>query len=205
MPVYGIGRYNDCGPREREEVDVRIIAIVLVLTLTTCAAVANPIASSMYVEFEQPGGPNEIAPDAYSLYEAYIVLLTPAIYPPIDGLGTISFRVALTPGMSLGADFMNLLPGDLSIGYWDTGIVLGSSECVRDDFFPVARLDVWASGLEGTIALLPHPEWAAQVEDCSGGVSYWESLEEEGAWGHVLPAPDPVESVSWSAIKAMYR
>lgn len=184
---------------------MRLTAIVLVLALTAGAAVANPVASSFYVQFNEPGGPNEMAPPALSEFSAYLVLLMPAVYPTIDCLGSISFAVDITPEMVVSQEFTNLLPSGLAIGDWETGISLASDPCGTDEIIPVARIDIVCTGLGGRIALLPHPDWPYWLSDCSSGVSYWQSMEEEGAWGTVLPAPDPVEPVSWTAVKALYR
>lgn len=183
---------------------MRTVIVCSVLALAA-AAVANPIASSFYVQFNEPGGPNETAPQAFTEFSAYLVLLAPAVYPAIDGLESISFAVDITPEMVVSREFTNLLPGGLATGDWETGITIASNPCATDEFLPVARVDVVCTGLGGHIAILPHPDWPYWLSDCSNAVSYWESMEEEGAWGTVLPAPDPVEPISWTAVKALYR
>jgi hypothetical protein len=111
--------------------------------------------------------------------------------------------------------FENLLPGDVSVGSWDTGISIASAECLTYDFLYFGRLDLLYQGAPGDVMILDHPMYARWVTDCErparlnfycvwmhGGIG---KDPIPGDPGCVPPGHSPVEDVTWSSIKAIYR
>ncbi len=151
---------------------------------------------------------SRIDPDLYELFDAYI-----CIYG-INAFSGISFTGYVTPGMSSNTWFTNLLPGNLSIGPWDVGISMASTECHTERFLYVAKLSLIYTGTPGDVMILDHPDWPRWVTDCHepfaevdfycvwmhGGVGK-DALEGDEECFPVVP----VEGRSWGEIKAMYR
>jgi len=148
-------------------------------------------------------------PDPGELIQSNVVLDNAGV-----GMSSIAFRLSLTSGMSTAPVFENLLPGGLSVGEWDTGIVLYTEQCVADMPIPVARLSFTYTGSPGDILIQDHPEFPRWVVDCSetGEVDYY-CVESHGGVGRE-PEPgdcpetivDPIDQpVSWGMLKRLFK
>ena len=192
---------------------MRVSAIaVLVLALSVGAAVANPIVGEwFYVDFDPPNAVHRLDPAVYTTFQAYLMLdLTQSA---MNGLTSISFKLEYTPGMSTPPAFTNLLPGDLSIGIVEDGITLASTDCMTDYPVPIGVLDMFYLGTPGEIMILDHPQFPRWLTDCNEpGEVYYYCVYSDGGVGMdptVTGGADcgmnPVEEISWTSIKAMYR
>ena len=130
------------------------------------------------------------------------------------GMSGIAFMFSLTSGMSTAPVFENLLPGGLSVGEWDTGIMLYTGQCVADMPVPVARLSFIYTGSAGDILIQDHPEYPRWVVDCAepGEVDYY-CVQSHGGVGKdpepgdcPVTAVDPIDQpVSWGMLKRIFR
>jgi len=161
-----------------------------------------------YIDFDPSVSiDNVVVPDIYNPFDAYVTF-----DQMTDGLTTCSFALSVTPGISSPPSFENLLPGNLAIGSWDTGITLASTECVGVGGGPVnvGVLHLFYLGGEGDIMLLDHPDYPRWVVDCQdpGQVSYYCVLSHGGVAKEPIAGDCGATAVrdrSWSAIKAMFR
>ncbi len=218
--VEGIGasaesprRVSTDAARERKEVHVRVIAIaVSVLVLVAGTAGANPIVGEwLYIDFDPPNFVHRADPPIYTAVDAYLMLdLT---YSGEPGFTAVSFRLDVTPGVSSPPVFTNLLPGDVAIGDWETGITLASTECITSFPAQIAVLSLYYLGTPGDVAIYDHPEYPRWVVDCQDpGMDFYYCVYSFGGVGKdpdVGPFGDcggsPVEDISWTAIKSLYR
>jgi len=151
---------------------------------------------------------SRIDPDVYDVFDAYF-----CIYG-INAFSGISFTGYVTPEMSDFALFTNLLPGGFSIGPWDEGIALASTECHTERFIYVAKLTLIYTGTPGDVMILDHPDYPRWAVDCNEPFA---ELDFYCVWMHGGVGKDalegdeecfpvvPVGSVTLGAIKAMYR
>jgi hypothetical protein len=189
---------------------MRTIAITLLAVMIAGSAAANPILGNwLYIDFEPPNYVHEIHPALYAPVDAYVMLSQPDLFPT-DGFTTISFALSTTPGMSTPPSFTNLLPGNLSIGTWDTGITLASTECIFDFPAQIGYLSFVYLGTPGDIAIVDHPDYPRWLVDCQdpGQVHsycvYWNGgVGKEGVEGDC--GVSPVEDLTWGGIKSLYR
>ena len=148
---------------------------------------------------------SRIAPDLYEPFDAYI-----CIYG-INAFSGISFTGYVTPGMSSNTWFTNLLPGSISIGAWDVGISMASTECHTERFVYLAKLDLIYTGTPGDVMILDHPDYPRWVVDCHEPYPELDfyCVEAHGTIGAgVCPeseCDEPVEDATWGSIKALYR
>ncbi|MBN2565388.1 MAG: DNRLRE domain-containing protein [Candidatus Eisenbacteria bacterium] len=163
----------------------------------------------IYIDFDPSFSIENIAyPDIYTGFDAYVVLDQMS-----QGFAGICFALSVTPGTSSPPAFENLLPGDLAIGDWETGITMASTDCVGMGGEPVnmAVLHLYYLGEPGDILILDHPEWPRWIVDCTqpyGLVTYYCVLSHGGV-GKDAPPGDcgatPVQARSWTGIKSLYR
>jgi len=151
---------------------------------------------------------SRIDPDVYELFDAYF-----CIYG-INAFSGISFTGYVTPGMSSNTWFTNLLPGDISIGPWDVGISIASTECHTERFLYVAKLGLIYTGTPGDVMILDHPDWPRWVVDCHepyGEVDFYCVWMHGGVGKDALEGDEecfpvvPVEDATWGSVKALYR
>jgi len=130
-----------------------IVIAVSVLVLVAGTAVANPIVGEwLYIDFDPPNFAHRADPPIYTSVDAYLMLdLT---YSGEPGFASVSFRLDVTPGMSSPPAFTNLLPGDLAIGNWETGITVASTECITTFPAQVAVLTLFYLGVPGDVSVL---------------------------------------------------
>jgi hypothetical protein len=192
---------------------MKTVAIAIsVLVLVAGTAVANPIVGEwLYIDFDPPNFAHRADPPIYTSVDAYLMLdLTHSGEP---GFASVSFRLDVTPGMSSPPAFTNLLPGDLAIGNWETGITLASTECITTFPAQVAVLTLFYLGVPGDVSIHDDPQYPRWVVNCEdpGGVFYY-CMYSSGGVGKdpaIGPSGDcggnPVEDVSWATIKSLYR
>ena len=170
---------------------------------------------------------NEFSPAALTTVRAYVGLTDFS-----TGMTVISFRlndaVASCPGVMATQGFTSLLPGGLTIGnvFGDPGnpggetdgVTLASTECMPGpyDILLVGYAEYFYLGGACAIEILDHgnTDWARWVVDCQDpGVFNAYCVWMNGAvGGAAVPAGDPdceadtpVEDVTWTSIKALYR
>jgi hypothetical protein len=201
---------------------VRTLAtIVLALALAAPAAgqYGNNPDCQVCIDFsgtasDWTGVQSRIDPEPNTVFSAYFTIYS------INELAGICFRVSVTEDMSAVTSFTNLLPGDLAIGSWDTGITIASTECMTDDLVYIGRLDMFYTGTPGDVMILDHPQWPRWVIDCTyppvddplmtnfycvwmhGGVG---KDPEDGDPGCDPPGWSPVEDATWGEIKALFK
>lgn len=186
-------------------------AMVVVLCLTTAVvAAANPSPSeNFYISFDPAGSRmHEIDPTPNTTVSAYVVADLSDY--GVNGFTTASFRLSDPredfPGAFTAATFVNLL--DLAVGDWDEGITVASVECMS---WPVVigRLDCFYLGGPASICILDHPDYPHWITDCNDPGQLWfyeETVSGRIAGGDgICDQAAPVEDVTWSVIKAMYR
>jgi hypothetical protein len=196
-----------------------LLAVALVMALAVSAAGqqgANP-ECQVCIDFSGTASSwtevqSRIDPEPYTVFSAYFTIYG------INEFTTITLMGYVTPGMSTPPTFTNLLPGDIAIGTWDTGITMASTDCIADDFLYVARMDFFYLGVPGDVMFLDHPTWPRWVVDCSAPCNPDElCLNYYCPWMHGGVHKDPiegdmdcfplvpVENASWGAVKAMFR
>lgn len=202
-------------------------AISLLVLLVSVWASANPYPAwpQVFIDFDEDGIPDPeivsaITPAPYTTFSAYVGLGCNDM--PGREFTTISFMLSNPmvecPGVFAPPSFVNLLPGDLAIGTWDTGISLASTECMQAPVVFLCRLDLFYLGGECCIRILDHPQFPRWVVDCQepGQVWYY-CVENHGSVGGAYCPPGEdcwwptncgvtaVENVSWGAVKSLYR
>jgi len=187
---------------------MRTLATALAVCAVLCTvAAANPSGDDwVYLTFDQNGDPNhnEITPAPYSTVNCFLV--AELIMYGLEGFTTMSFRLSNPvleyPGVVATADFVNLLPGGLAIGSWDTGLTVASTECLSNYPVTVGYLSCFYLGGNCSLRILDHPDYPKWVVDCQdpGHVLYYVVLNDA-----YIQAGSPVEDVSWAAVKSLYR
>ena len=166
---------------------------------------------------------NEIlSPTAFTSYYAFIGLTELGVLegapPEQNGIKVLSFMindmVTDYPTAIATQSFTNLLPGNLMIGDpFDGGATVSSTTCRLAPFQIIGYIQVFYLGGGATIELLDHEQYPRWVVDCQtpGQVDYY-CVWKNGGLGMTAPAGDggcvadtPVESSTWSSIKAMYH
>jgi len=150
---------------------------------------------------------NRADPPLYVSFDAYVAIIEP-VSQGSGGFRNVSFELDVSPaGVLAPPSFENLLPGDLAIGSWDTGITLSSPECVQSggEVVYIARLGLFYLGGACDILIRDHPEFPRWVVNCAdpGEVAEYVVGNHGGVWKE--PASTPVKATSWGAIKALYR
>ncbi len=185
-----------------------VIVSILVAVLGFGTALANPIiADNIYIDFDPPQYDHRIDPEPYTPFDAYVMVETFLGGP---GFTAISFGLAVTPGMSSATSFEILLPGYVVVGDYETGITLTSTECITPDMQPIAIavLHCFYQGTPGDIEITYHPEFPGWIVFCDDSVQIFCVLSHGGVGKQPLAGDcggNPVEDVSWGAIKALYR
>jgi hypothetical protein len=187
---------------------LRAIAVLLVLLVGSGGAFANPVAfDAMHIDFDPGNYVSRVDPEPYTTVDAYVML---EMFGSGVGFTTISFKLNVSPGTSLMTTYESLLPGGLSIGDWEDGITISSTNCIElwDQPAAIAVAHVLYLGTPGDVIIGDHPDYPRWVVDCYGGVAIYCVLW-HGGIGKDAPFGDcegqPVESTSWSAIKSLYR
>ena len=150
---------------------------------------------------------SRVDPVLYEPFDAYI-----CVYG-INAFVGICFTAYVAPGVSLATGFTNLLPGGGTIGSWDTGVVIVSSECHTERFLCVAKLSLVYNDTPGDIMIFDHPEYARWVMDCPapGDVDFYCVWMHGGVCKDALEGDEecfpvvPVEDATWGSVKALYR
>ncbi len=191
----------------------RLFVVGIVLAIASFAfAGGNPDVRG-YISFDQTGGGDYIhtyTPTPYVTFNAYVC------FDQVEmGLTTVSFMLSDPsvdcPGAFAPPSFVNLLPGNLAIGDWNTGITLASTECMPGPIVVVGYLSLFPLGSGCCIQLLDHPDYPRWVVDCNdpGQVDYYCVLSHGDVGGVGCPEGDcsgsPVEDTTWGGIKALYK
>jgi len=187
-----------------------VIAVVAAFALSATAG-SNPDCQ-VCIDFSGTANSwddvqSRVDPVLYEPFEAYI-----CIYG-INAFACICFTAYVTPGVSVATGFTSLLPGGGTIGSWDTGVVMASSECHTERFLYVGKLSLLYNGTPGDIMILDHPEYPRWVIDCSdlGDLDFYCVWMHAGVGKDALEGDEecfpvvPVEDATWGTIKAMYR
>jgi len=199
---------------------IAVAVMALLVPASALAAGGNPGAKA-FVTFTSPTPDNasvssRVDPVQYTEFAAYLGMTDLAM-----GMTGVAFKASFTPGVSSPPSFVNLLPGDLAIGNWETGVTLAATECMNasagGEFIdPVifARFDLFYLGGSGDVTILDHPDFPGWVLDCDevepqidffcvwshGGIAKDPEPGDDGC-----EANTPVEARTWGAIKALYN
>ena len=197
-----------------------LVAIAVVAFCAPAFAQGGNPDAKVFVTFTSPTPDNASVvnradPTQYTAFTAYLGVTDLGV-----GMSSISFMASVTPGTSSPAAFVNLLPGDLAIGAWDTGVTLASTDCMDTDadrafIDPVifAKLDLFYLGVPGDVTILDHPEYPRWVTNCEDpAVLDYFCIWTHGGIGKDAEPGDsgcaantPVESQTWGSIKALYQ
>lgn len=195
---------------EREEVDAMKRALLTVLAglLVTTAAVAgqNPGIIMGLDASSTPVGVNTATPEEGEIFSIYVVLKS---FGTGGGVKGISFRFEKT----FGGDWIattNLL-GGLTIGGdpaagMGCAMTAGTGQCkypVAEGYVVAARVRYEYTGTSGYVRLIGHATDGQATSDCNNELDMWTDYSHFGV--NQSAPPSPVESKSWSAIKALYR
>jgi hypothetical protein len=193
---------------------MRVIAmtVVALMSLGAASAFANPISAEwMYIDFDPPNRVHSTYPAPYSVVEAYLVLDLSLSY--WDNFTTASFALSVSPDVALAPSFVNLLPGNLAIGDWQTGITVASTECIHAMPAQIGFVSFVYGGVPGDVEIVDHPDYPRWVTDCQDpGEVFWYCVYSNGGVGKepdIGPEGDcainPVEHSTWGGIKSMYQ
>lgn len=176
------------------------------------------------IDFDEDGAADpelreSVYPSPDDWVTAYVLVRRrPGVPDPATGFYSISFRIYISPGTALEANYTNLLPGGLEMGGWESGITLVSAdgaeiECVEDEYVFAASIDLRYSGAPGDVRIYSHPDYAKWIADCSmpEPVVHSFCVSSHGGLGK-LPDPaefdcyfsDFVRPMTWGTIKALY-
>ena len=194
---------------------MRTAIVLLALLLIATVATANPIPywPAVNVMFANDGSyVPRVDPALFEEITAYVTVSCPS--STFDNLASISFAIDIPLGMGTPPVYSSLLPGGQVVGAWESGITLLSTEPVYDGVIYVCSIDFIYIGQPGLIRVLEHPNYPLWVTNGDGFVVYYCV----GQHGGVLMDPpivdygcffceetNPVENVSWGAIKSLYR
>lgn len=203
---------------------MRVAIAVSAVALLCGAALANPspVWPGLFIDFDEDGIPDgdvhtSIYPAPYQTISAYVTLVCNDA--PGEEFTVISFMLSdpsvMCPGVFAPPSFTNLLPGDLAIGTWNTGITIASTECLNDPMVYIGRLDLFviASAYPCEIQILDHPQYPRWVVDCNSNVHLYGVASHGGVnmepqspgEGEFYCSEVPVRDVSWGGIKALFR
>ena len=201
-PPCGVEYPHECEVRVQYTPDPSVYDVVEFVLVEDDFPVDGPYG--IFIDFSgDAAGYIDIAtrvdPPQYTSFEAYVALLGS------DDLTTVSFAVKVVPaGVLAPLSFESLLPGGLSIGSLDTGVTVTSTECMSaGNIVYLARLGCFYLGGEADIEIRDHPDYPRWVVNCEDEVGYYEVANHGGVGKE--PVSTPVETMSWGAIKAMYR
>jgi len=183
-----------------------LLALVMVAALVVPAfAGGNPDVKA-YISFDQTGAGgliHEYTMTQYVGFNAYFCLTDLDL-----GMDVVSFMLSdpmvMFPALFASESFTNLLPGDLAIGAWNTGITIASTECMSTNPVVVGYLNLFPIAVgEAWISILDHPDYPGWVVDCAlpnGEVDFFTVLSDGSINGG-----SPVEDATWGSIKALYK
>jgi hypothetical protein len=197
-----------------------LIALALAALCVPAFAQGGNENAKLFVTFTTPTPDNgsvvnRVDPAPFEAFTAYLGVTDLSV-----GMTGINFMVSITPGVSLFYSFTNLLPGNLAIGSWDTGISLASTQCIGEDVSrtymdPVifAKVDMVYSSGTGDVIFLDHPVDARWLTNCDAPavVDLFCVWTNGGIWKDPEPADvgcnsnTPAEAQTWGSIKALYK
>jgi hypothetical protein len=190
-------------------------ALLVVVLMAASASLAWGYIYEMHIDFDPPNRVVYVDAPAYEVLDAYVCICG------LEGFAAVSFRLMDVeeeyPGYFSSVTFTNLLPGDLAIGDWRTGITLASTECVSGYIVPVARLSLFPLTTEPyCVNILDHPDYPEWIVDCDApfGEQHFFCVRSHG-WVNGLgcmggncpdsPPPSAVETTTWGSMKALFR
>lgn len=196
-----------------------LIAVAVAAFCVPAFAQGGNEGAKLFVTFTTPTPDNasvvnRVDPEAYEAFTAYLGVTDLGV-----GMTGLNFMMSVTPGVSLYYSFSNLLPGNLAIGAWDTGISLASTECMGEQvgmyMDPVifAKIDMVYDSGTGDVMFHDHPVDARWLTNCDEPAvvdlfCVWTNggIHKDAEPGDVgCEANTPVEVQTWGAIKALYK
>lgn len=182
-----------------------LLLLALPMTAGSASADMNPHIYC-YVDFDPPGEVHRVDPAPYDYVAACFVAGCSN-----DSFKNISLALYVTPESAIYLGYDNLLPGPTVWGDYETGVTIGSQECVQGSPLVFAVAHIIYSGVPGDVMILDHPQWPRWVVDCSYEVDYY-CLHSHGGigkdpvpTGEMCGCPSPVECTSWGAVKSLFR
>ena len=203
-----------------------LIVIAVVAFCVPAFAQGGNEGAKVFITFTSPTPDNgsvvnRADPAPYETFYAYIGVTDLGV-----GMQGIAFMMndllVEYPGVFSPPTFENLLPGDLAIGNYLTGITLASTECMnvdsdasREYIDPVifAKLTLFYLGGVAQVKILDHPEYPRWLMNCEepSVVDFYCVWTHGGVGEDALPgdigceADSPVELQTWGAIKSLFR
>lgn len=191
---------------------VLLVALIAALVATSAIAAENP-GCKIFVDFSGTMVDNQFLVSRIDTTPGFFDVwfgITDLTTVPGDGFTTISVAINADPD-DLGISYENLLPGNLAIGAWSTGITLSSTDCLPGPLVYFAKAQVFYFGGAYDLVFSDHPDFPRWVVDCHDGVDFYCVWSHGGIGKDALPGDEgcdantPVEPTSWGHIKALYR
>ena len=183
------------------------VAMIFAILLIAAAAIANPIAVEMYVDFEPPNYVHSIYPAPYTTVNAYITMDLVMLYG--QDVYAVSFDVDMLFGDAIiTGDFVPAIPA-YTVQIVDNGITVIAEDCISESPATLGYVPVLYTGVPDCIQIRPHIDNSHTFVTCNDLVEHdWCSVMDGG----LGMEPDlqaycgnPVQNVAWGVIKAMYR
>lgn len=146
---------------------------------------------------------SRVDPTPYATVSAYVGMAGVA-----GGLTVVSFALEVGPlSVLVPVEFESLLPGNLFVGSWDSGITVASTECVgvSGQLVYLGRLDMFYLGGQGDVIIIDHPDWPRQAVNCDEPGEFFEFVVGNHGGVGKDPVSTPVKAATWGSIKAMFR
>jgi len=183
------------------------LAIALAVLLVATAAMANPIAIELYVDFDPPNFVPSVYPDPYTTVDAYVVA---ELYHP-QPVESISFDLNVWGGTAtVSGPFVSGDPS-VQVQIVENGITVFNPDCW--DTYPatLGYLPLLYLGSPGLVEILPHGDHGHTFHTCGDpGETFDYCYVMHGGLGMEPSGPvsycgNPVENVTWGAVKALFR
>ena len=190
---------------------MRTALTVLLFGLTlVAAAAANPIAVDLFVDFYPPNGVMSVYPAPYTTFNAYVVANLG--YLTGDGVYSVSFDVEVPDVMPPVSDFVPADPTYTVLGIVGDGITVIVEDCITSFPATLGYVQLFYMGTPGQLQILSHPYLGHVFTTCGDPGSEEDYCYVQGGGiGMEPPEPlilcshNPVEDVTWGAIKSLYR
>lgn len=183
------------------------VATAFVVLLLAGAALANPIAIEMFVDFDPPNWVHSTYPPPYTTVNAYIATDLAAYYG--QDIYAVSFDVDMMFGDAvITGSFVPAYP-NYTVQIVDNGITVIVEECFGDSPATLGYVPVFYTGMPDCVQIQPHVDNGHTLVTCDM-VEHDYCFVVDGGIGMEPQGPrelcgNPVQNIAWGAIKAMYR
>ena len=182
------------------------VAMAFAVVMVAAAAIANPIAVEMYVDFDPPNYVPSVYPIPYSMVDAFIV--TDLVAYSGQEIYAISFDVDVLFGNAIvSGNFVPAVPV-YSVQIVDNGITVIAEDCISEIPATLGYVPIFYTGAPDCVQITPHIFQGHTFVTCDMVEHDWCYAGDGG----IGMEPDvqaycgnPVQDIAWGAIKAMYR